>query len=313
MGSKPMAAWPAENSSTRQVQRARFLSIEDGFNIQRPRQRPHAFIAEREAAFSPGESASFPLDQSASLGLPFAATTPLMLARYLRLTDRHPLAVESCAAGEVYVALQGEGRSRRGPDEVTWRAGDVFCLPGARDPSWHEAANGVLYMVCDEPAFRFLGAAAPALGESPIEAVHYPHAMITGALAELRERVLPADAPGRALNLSSLAMSATHPCLPSLTLTYNLVAPGDRQRPHHHNATALVLVLDPGGCHSVIGGERIDWRRHIVLLTPAGEVHEHANRPDGDWALALIAQDGGLHYHCRTMGFSFAEAQACSA
>ena len=37
---------------------------------------------------------------------------------------------------------------------------------------------------------------------------------------------------------------------------------------------------------------------------PPGEMHSHHN--DGDRrALFLIVQDGGLHYHTRTMGFSY--------
>jgi hypothetical protein len=41
-------------------------------------------------------------------------------------------------------------------------------------------------------------------------------------------------------------------------------------------------------------------------VTPPGAPHSHHN--DGDRrALFLIVQDGGLHYHARTMGFSFLE------
>ena len=42
------------------------------------------------------------------------------------------------------------------------------------------------------------------------------------------------------------------------------------------------------------------------MITPPGEVHSHHN--DGDrLARFLIVQDGGWHYHARTMGFEFAE------
>jgi gentisate 1,2-dioxygenase len=101
-------------------------------------------------------------------------------------------------------------------------------------------------------------------------------------------------------------MEALKTCLPSMTLTFNLVPPGGRQRPHRHDAAALVLVLRQGRCHSVIGDQRLDWSDHAVILTPAAEIHSHENAEEGPWALALIVQDGGLHYHARTMGFSFA-------
>jgi gentisate 1,2-dioxygenase len=211
------------------------------------------------------------------------------------------------ATGEIYVVLCGRGRSIKADDEITWREGDIFCLPGGEAPTEHEAdVTATLYHVSDEPALRFLGADAPKPGEAPIKGVLYPQAMTDARLHDLQMRVLPPDAPGRALNLSSAGMESLRTCLPSMTLTFNLVAPGDRQRPHRHNAAALVLVLRQGQCHSVIAGQRLDWSDRAVILTPATEVHTHENAEDGSWGLALIVQDGGLHYHARTMGFSFA-------
>jgi len=57
----------------------------------------------------------------------------------------------------------------------------------------------------------------------------------------------------------------------------------------------------------MVGGARVDWQPRAVMITPPGDVHSHHNEGD-ELALFLIVQDGGLHYHCRTMGFSFAEA-----
>jgi gentisate 1,2-dioxygenase len=102
-------------------------------------------------------------------------------------------------------------------------------------------------------------------------------------------------------------------CLPAMTLTLNAVRPDEAQRPHRHNAAALVLALREGRCASTIGGATFPWTPHVTLLTPAGVEHDHRNEPktdgvvgDDDIALALIVQDGGLHYYGRTMGFSFA-------
>ena len=49
------------------------------------------------------------------------------------------------------------------------------------------------------------------------------------------------------------------------------------------------------------------WIDNTMLVTPPGDMHEHFNSPTGDWALVLIVQDGGLYYHCRTMGFGFGD------
>lgn len=303
MAANPLASLPSPDLAAR----ARFHSVEDGFNIQRPPLSADAFLAERDRAFDPATPTSaIALDRSAPLGLPFAATTPLLLAQYLRVRAGEVLETRPRATGEVYVALRGMGTTRKAGEAVAWGEGDVFCLPGGDAPTIHAGEDGVLYVVSDEPALRFAGASAPRPGEAAIEAVHYPGTLVQEHLAALQSRALPPDAPGRAINLSSPAMERLKTCLPSMTLTYNLIAPGERQRPHRHNAAALVLVLEPGACWSTIGGRDLAWSRHAVVLTPAGDVHGHENGPEGPWALALIAQDGGLHYHARTMGFAFA-------
>ena len=73
---------------------------------------------------------------------------------------------------------------------------------------------------------------------------------------------------------------------------------------NRHNAVAVTLVLAGAGAYSLIDGNRVDWERHAVMITPPAAFHSHHNDGD-DVALFLIVQDGGLYYHCRTMGFSF--------
>ena len=54
----------------------------------------------------------------------------------------------------------------------------------------------------------------------------------------------------------------------------------------------------------MISGNRVDWHRHAVMVTPPAAPHCHHN--DGpEMMLSLIVQDGALHYHCRTMGFAY--------
>lgn len=76
---------------------------------------------------------------------------------------------------------------------------------------------------------------------------------------------------------------------------------------------AIVLALREADCISTIAGKTFPWTQFVTLLTPAGAEHEHHNAAeangevrDGDIALALIVQDGGLYYYGRTMGFAFA-------
>src|SRR5688572_9274932 len=101
--------------------RARYHSSADGFNITRPAVTPRTFIAERDAAFD-GSAATgvFALDTSAELGLPFPATTPLILARYARIRAGEKLSTRFAASGELYYVITGEGETRWDDGALTW-------------------------------------------------------------------------------------------------------------------------------------------------------------------------------------------------
>lgn len=288
-------------------ERVRYLSVEEGFNIKRPDLDPCVFIGELERAFDPATSTGFvTLDQSDRLQTEFPARLPLVLACYLRIRPGESIVTRLKASGEIYVVLAGSGETERDQDLIDWHAGDIFVMPGGIE-TVHRAATGdcVLYVVTNEPLLAFERLEPPACGNAPVAATHYTAAELREHLERLCARPMFDDTAGRALNLSSASMENSRTCLPSLTLTFNAVLPGESQRPHRHNAGALVLVLRQGGCHSVIDGKRFDWRDNAVVLTPPQAVHSHRN-DGGEFALALIVQDGGLYYHCRTMGFAFA-------
>ena len=110
--------------------------------------------------------------------------------------------------------------------------------------------------------------------------------------------------PGKSINLGNVALEWSRTTTPSFTLALNSLLPGESQRGHRHNAVAVTLVLAGERCYSLIDGERADWEPHTVMITPPTAFHSHHN--DGsELALFLIVQDGGVYYHCRTMGFSY--------
>jgi gentisate 1,2-dioxygenase len=287
--------------------RARCISVEQGFNIKRPELAPCRFDAERELAFdSQADSGVILLDKRDVLQTPFPATSPLLLAKFLRIRAGTQLGTMLNASGEIYYVMQGTGRTTQRGQVLNWAHGDIFCLPGGK-ASVHESVGNdcVLFCVTDEPMLAFERVRPADAGNGPIEPVHYPADRIASELEQLARRELPPETPGRALFLTSERMAAERTCLPSLTLTLNLVLPGESQRPHRHSAAAVVLITEGGTCRSAIGDRSYPWDRHSVFLTPPNAEHSHVN--DGDEpAVALIVQDGGLHYHCRTMGFQFA-------
>lgn len=293
--------------------RARYVPVERGFNIVRPRLEPRAFVAEAAAAFADATPTGFvPLDLSAALGTDHAATTPFMLARYARIRRGERLACTLAASGEIWAVLQGRGALERDGQALRWSAGDMLALPGGIASTWTAEDDAVLWLATDEPALAFLGVRPEVADRAPIEATHYRAGDIARELRALYDRTMAPDTPGRALFMASARTERLGTCLPAMTLTLNAVRPGEAQRPHRHNAAALVLSLREARCTSTIGGRTFPWTQHVTLLTPAGAAHDHRNasKPDGavcddDVALSLIVQDGGLYYYGRTMGFSF--------
>jgi gentisate 1,2-dioxygenase len=287
--------------------RARFVSVEDGFNIKRPVLEPRTFDAERDHALDPSAPSGFILlDMRDVLLTPYPATTPLLLAKFLRLRAGEEITAKLRASSEIYYVLRGRGSTEQaGGERIEWSAGDIFCLAGGVETAHRAKAEAVLYSVTDEPLLAFSGVEPAPLAGSPIEAVHYPADMIERELQALYRRSLAPGTPGRALFLTNRKMEAMRTCTPALTLTLNAVLPGERQVPHRHNAAALVFITKGGPVHSSIGERHLAWDYASVLLTPPNAIHSHEN-VGSQAAVALIVQDGALHYHCRTMGFEFA-------
>ena len=166
------------------------------------------------------------------------------------------------------------------------------------------AADTVLWVATNEPQLQFEGLRPPGPGAAPIQPAFYPMAEIRRRLLEVYLDPRGAAMPGKSVNLGNVALEGSRTTTPSFTLAVNSLLPGEAQRGHRHNAVAVTLVLAGEGCYSLIDGERVDWEPDTVMIMPPAAFHSHHN--DGrELALFLIVQDGGVYYHCRTMGFSF--------
>jgi gentisate 1,2-dioxygenase len=299
---------PATAADTAYKRRARYFDSSNAFALKYPPVPCQQFLAELDRAFDPATgTAVIPLDLSEELGTEFPATTPLILTRYLRIRAGDSLATRLKASGELYYVIAGSGETESGADRIAWGPGDVFCLPGGVG-STHRAHDSdcVLWEISNEPELAFEHLEPPAQGNAVTGAVHYPAAEIAQQLERVGEKLKGQKIAGLALVFSSADQAKSRNVLPSLTLAVNQLPPGDVQRPHRHNSAAVTLSIQGKDCYSMIGGRRVDWQKHAVMVTPPADVHSHHN--DGDEQMTcLIVQDGGLYYHCRTMGFEFAD------
>lgn len=284
--------------------RARFFNSGNAFNVKLPEVPARLFGPPPE-----GRSGVFDCDQSGALGCGFAATTPLMLARYVRIAARDALPpMDVHATGSVWYVISGAGRATGAAVDLAFDAGDVFLLPGASGYRIDADDEGaLLWSVDNGPQLAFERAQPAPLADAVIDAVHYPAAEIERQLALIFSTGTNEDTSGRALIFSSDRQAAARNLTPTLTLSFNTLEPHTHQRTHRHNSAAITLVVRGEDCHSMVGGERCAWTPWATLVTPPGAPHSHHNE-GARGARFLIVQDGGLHYHARTMGFEFLES-----
>ena len=291
---------------TSYTQRARYFDSENAFNITHAPVPGHSFVTERDRAFDPDTGTKLILlDQSAAMKIAFPATTPLVLASYARVCAGDTLTHTACATTVCGFVIQGSGRSSQGEDIIEWCEGDVFCLPGGVSISHaSDSEDSILWLVTNEPQLAFERLAPPKEGSMLVQAAHFPANVIKRELETADEKLNGRPSAGLAVVLSTEALEETRNISPSLTLAMNQLRSKSVQPPHRHNAVAVSLVVNGSQCYSMIDGIRKNWDPWVTVVTPPESVHSHHN--DGnEQANWLIVQDGGLYYHCRTMGFSY--------
>lgn len=300
---------PSAPTSAAQA-RARFFNSGNAFNVLLPPVPARVFGDVAERALAATHSAWFDCDQSAQLGCEFAATTPLMLARYASVAPGDSLVMDAVASGLIGYVIRGEARCSGGEADLLLAAGDVLLLPGGPAYRLHGGAEGaLLWIVGNQPQLAFDGSLPAAAPHATIDVVHFPAAEIERQLELLFSTGTNDNTSGRALIFSSERQQASRNLMPTLTLSHNTLAPQESQRAHRHNSAAITLIIQGADCHSMVGGERCDWAPWATMVTPPGAAHSHHNAGDAR-AQFLIVQDGGLHYHARTMGFEFLASEA---
>jgi len=303
---RDIGSGPLKVADTRYTRRARYFDSENAFNINYPPVPGHSFVSERDQAFEPETgTALIPLDQSGAMGLSFPATTPMVLASYARVAAGGTLEHTACASTVCGYVIEGGGRSMQGDNVIEWYEGDVFCFPGGA-PITHVSGNTdtVLWLVTNEPQLAFERFSPPEPNAALVECAHFPAQEIQRELEVADAKLNARPSAGLAVVLSTQGLEAIRNISPTLTLAMNQLRAGGAQPPHRHNSVAVSLVVKGPNCYSMIDGTRKNWEPWVTVVTPPECVHSHHN--DGsDQANWLIVQDGGIHYHCRTMGFSY--------
>lgn len=264
-----------------------------------------------------GATAVVPLDLAGPLGISEGpATSPALLASFLRIRRGDSLPTAPNATSELYYVLYGRGFSAVNGSLVRWAKGDFLTLPAGSRSTHHADEDTAIYWVTDEPLLRYLGvqATTPRFRPTKFAREH--------AVAEL-QRI--ADAPGANDKNRVSVLLANEAAEQTLTIThvlwamFGLLPDGQVQRPHRrHQSVALDLILDSQpGCYSLLGDRlddrgnivdaiRVDWQPGGAFVTPPGKWHAHYNE-SGAPAHLIPVQDAGLHTHLRSLDIRFTD------
>ena len=303
----PFADWTAD---------ARYFEYTKAANPIGAGLTPHIPMQRFPAALhAGGPTRVVPLDLSEALGVTGgAATSPGLLASFVRIVGGDEVSTAPNATSELYYVLSGAGFSSVNGELVSWGAGDVLTLPAGSRSVHHADADAVLYWVHDEPLLRYLGVEARVARFRP---TRYP---AERSLAEL-DRIASAPHATDRNRLSVLLANAENP--QTLTVTHVLWAmvgvlpAGQVQPPHRHQSVALDLIIDcRPGCYTlvgdgiddegrIVGATRVDWEAGGAFVTPPGRWHAHHNESGSD-AHLMPVQDAGLQTYLRSLDIRFA-------
>lgn len=255
------------------------------------------------------------LDLSAELGLDGPATSPALLASFLRIEAGDRLSTAANATSQLFYVLHGSGFSAVNGSLVRWSKGDFLTLPAGSVATHHASDDTAMYWVTDEPLLRHLGVQATTPRFRPTKFAR------EDAVAEL-QRIAAAPGANEKNRVSVLLANAAQE--QTLTIThvlwamFGLLPTGQIQRPHRHQSVALDLILDcQPGCYTLLGtrlderGEiidatRVDWQPGGAFVTPPGMWHAHHNE-SGSPAHLIPVQDAGLHTYLRSLDIRFTD------
>ena len=294
-----------ENKFKNPQDRAIWNTPENAFDWSWPKVPRHQFLSEKEKAYDfNGDSLLIPLDISNVLKTSYMATTPSILARYIKINSKKNLSHILSTSGEIYYVLEGKGFSKNENEMIEWSKGDVFCFPGGKETEHSSIAdNSILFLVTNEPLLNF-EQLSPSNNNSNILPSHWPHEKTSSFLEERYKRPKTKETSGVAVLFSTEETLPSRNTIPSINTSINTLEAGGDQRPHRHNGVAITLAIEGEKVYSMIEDQKIDWKNGVAQITPAAELHSHHNR-GSKRMISFVVQDEGLHWYLRTTGFSW--------
>lgn len=264
-----------------------------------------------------GPTRVIPFDLSRHMDIDYTASSPNLLASFIRICDNESLNTSATATSQAFYVIRGSGRTTGEHGEIEWSEGDLFVIPAAEKEILHSAtSDSALYWVHDQPLLTYLGV------KPVVKKFNTTLFKKNRLLAEVERIKHQPGAEHRNRMGILLGNKVTEDGTKTLTHTLwsllNMLPAGDHQRPHRHNSVALDLCVSapPGENVYTLMGPELDeegwvknpvkcvWKTGSVFSTPPGWWHSHHNET-GEPAWVLPMQDAGLYTHQRTLDIQF--------
>jgi len=267
--------------------------------------------------YAGGPSRVVPLDASAELGTSYPATSPALLASFVRIVAGDQIRMRPNATSQLMYCIRGRGVSRFDEHAIAWQQGDFLALPAGGEVTHTAELDAAFYHVVDTPLLDYLGAVAftPRFEPTKFSA--------TTAKAKLAEVAAAPGANSRSrvsVLLNNARFDQTLTVTHTLWAMFGVLPAGRTQLPHRHQSVAVDLIVDcRPGCYTLLGDRvdretrqivdpvRIDWQPGGAFVTPPGRWHSHHNESGGDAHLVPI-QDAGLQTYLRALDIRFSDS-----
>jgi gentisate 1,2-dioxygenase len=265
--------------------------------------------------YNAGETRIVTLDLSKELRTEYPATSPSLLANFIRINAGDSIQTQPNATSELYYIISGAGSTEVNGETINWKKGDFLTLPSGSVSTHTAREDTTIYYILDTPLLDYLGAKATEARFAPT--------LFTAeaAKAKLNEVASAPDAHTKnriSILLNNQKFDQTLTITHVLWAMFGIVPVGSNQAPHSHKSVALDFVAYAApGTYTLVGDKidpvtqqiidpiRVDWETGKAFVTPPGLWHSHHNE-SGEAAFIIPIQDAGLQTYLRTLDIQFA-------
>lgn len=130
------------------------------------------------------------------------------------------------------------------------------------------------------PLWESLHSLVPPEPKSPAAIHSWSYNAVRDYLMRAGQLISAAEAERRVLILENPGIPGQSAITPSLYAGLQLILPGEIARCHRHSQCALRFVMEGQGAFTALDGEKAVMQPFDLVLTPAGQWHDHGNPSD---------------------------------